>query len=272
MSESQMKVGIVVISLLIIGKSFDSMNRQENLHIQYVPITSLLPASYNPRTWDESAKAQLKEGLTRFGIVDPLIVNNAVGRENILIGGHFRLEVLKELGHTEVPVVFLSIPDIEKEKELNLRLNKNLGEFDLELLAEFDQTLLEDVGFSSEDLDDIFPAEDNPEQFDLAKELEKLDINSIDVKKGDIYEIDGSRLMCGDSTVEAEMLTLMGEHKADMCFTDPPYILDYLHGKKKKDGEAVTGFGAKRDRRYLETDTLPDNFTELWMGNIAKIA
>jgi DNA modification methylase len=50
-----------------------------------------------------------------------------------------------------------------------------------------------------------------------------------------------------------------------------PYILDYLHGKTKKDGEAVTGFGSKKNRRYLETDVLPDNFTELWMANIAGI-
>ncbi len=56
-----------------------------------------------------------------------------------------------------------------------------------------------------------------------------------------------------------------------MCFTDPPYILDYLKGKKKKDGKPTEGFGLKRDRRYLETDVLPDNFTELWMANVAKI-
>ena len=62
----------------------------------------------------------------------------------------------------------------------------------------------------------------------------------------------------------------MGREKADLCFTDPPYILDYLHGKKKHNG-AITGFGAKRDRRYLETDVIPPDFTEKWMENIAKI-
>ena len=50
----------------------------------------------------------------------------------------------------------------------------------------------------------------------------------------------------------------------------PPYILDYLRGKKKHNG-AITGFGAKRDRRYLETDVIPPDFTEKWMANIAKI-
>jgi DNA modification methylase len=53
------------------------------------------------------------------------------------------------------------------------------------------------------------------------------------VKHGDRYEIDGSILMCGDSTVEADMLKLMEGAKADMVMTDPPYILDYLKGKTK---------------------------------------
>jgi len=56
-----------------------------------------------------------------------------------------------------------------------------------------------------------------------------------------------------------------------MCLTDPPYILDYLKSKKKN-GKPTEGFGYKRDRTYLETDVLPDNFTELWMNNIKKIS
>jgi DNA modification methylase len=147
-----------------------------------------------------------------------------------------------------------------------------VGEFDLELLAEFDEAFLKDVGFDSEDLDNIFPTEENVEQFDLKKELEKVGIENVTVQKGDIYELDGSRLMCGDSTVESDMNTLMKDVKADMCFTDPPYILDYLKGKTKQKDGVTTGFGAKKNRRYLETDVLPDNFTELWMKNISNVA
>ncbi len=76
--------------------------------------------------------------------------------------------------------------------------------------------------------------------------------------------------MCGDSTVEADVLKLMDGQKADMVMTDPPYILDYLKGKTRH-GEATVGFGAKKNRRYLETESLPDNFTELWMGNVKKV-
>lgn len=243
---------------------------QNNLNITYVSITELNPSIYNPRKWDEYQKKQLKESITRFGVVDPLIVNGSEERKNIVIGGHFRLEVLRELEYIEVPVVYLNIPDIEKEKELNIRLNKNQGEFDLDLLAEFDESFLKDIGFDSIDIDEIFDVETIEEQFDLAKELAKLDITNINVKKGDIYELDGSKLMCGDSTVDGEWEKLCGEDKADLCLTDPPYILDYLHGKTKR-GEATVGFGAKKNRRYLETESLPDDFTDLWMANIAKI-
>ncbi len=202
--------------------------------------------------------------------MDPLLINGAPNRKGIVIGGHFRLTVLKEMGYTEVPVIYINIPDLEKEKELNLRLNKNTGEFDWGLLAKFDEAFLADIGFTSEEMDDIFPVEEIPEEFDLEKELKKLDIKEINIK-GDVYDLAGSRLACGDSTVPEDMAKLMEGEKADFCLTDPPYILDYLHGKKKK-GEAITGFGAKRDRRYLETDSLPDDFTELWMKNVKDAA
>lgn len=242
-----------------------------NINIVYVQLSELKPSLYNPRVWNEEEKKNLKESITQFGVIDPLIVNSAEERKNIVIGGHFRLEVLKELGHTDVPVVYLNIPNIEREKNLNLRLNKNQGEFDLDLLAEFfDESFLKEVGFDSMELDTIFAEDSVEETFDLEKELEKLDITTINVKKGDIYELDGSRLMCGDSTVDGEWETLCGDERADMCFTDPPYILDYLHGKTRH-GEATTGFGSKKNRRYLETESLPDNFTDLWMANIVKI-
>jgi len=246
------------------------MRTNSNIQIEYVSIDLLKSADYNPRKWDSEAEKELKESIGRFGIVDPLLVNSADNRKNIVIGGHFRLSVIKELEIKNVPVVYISIPDIEKEKELNIRLNKNTGEFDFDLLSKFDETFLSNVGFSSEEIDSIFEIDDTPEQFDLEKELKKLNIEEIKVKKGDVYDLNGSRLMCGDSTIEADILKLMGNEKADMCMTDPPYILDYLHGKTRH-GEATLGFGAKKNRRYLETESLPDNFTDLWMANVAKV-
>ncbi len=247
------------------------MQKEETqLHIQYVPVGSLKIADYNPRKHDKEATKQLKESLKRFGMVDPLVVNNAPERQNFVIGGHFRLEVMKELGYAEAPVVFINIPDLAKEKELNLRLNKNQGEFDFDLLAEYDESFLADIGFKSEELDQIFEIEKTEQTFDLEAELEKLNIGTITVQKGDVYDLDGSRLKCGDSTVESDMLSLVGTDKIDMVMTDPPYRLAYLQGKTRH-GNPTVGFGAKKNRRYLETESLPEDFTTLWMANVAKV-
>ena len=243
----------------------------QKLNIVYVPLENLIPSAYNPRTWDKDAEVQLKESIKRFGIVDPLLVNNAPERNNIVIGGHFRLAVLKEMEIKTVPVVYVSISDLEKEKELNVRLNKNTGVFDWDALASFGEIFLSDVGFSSEEVDKIFAIEETPEQFDLAKELTKLGIGDIDIKLGDKFAFGDSFVQCGDSMVEADMLALMDGTQADMVCTDPPYILDYLKGKKKKDGKITEGFGLKRDRIYLGTESLPDDFTDLWMANVAKV-
>ncbi|MBU1164625.1 ParB N-terminal domain-containing protein [Patescibacteria group bacterium] len=243
----------------------------QTLKIVQVPIKQLKASAYNPRKWSESAISQLTESLNLYGIVDPLVVNSAKGRENIVIGGHFRLKIAKNLDYKEMPVIYVNIPDIKKEQDLNIRLNKATGDWDLDLLAKFDESFLADAGFDSEMLDEIFDIDETPEQFDLEKELKKLDIQKIEIKKGDVWQLGESKLMCGDSTIETDILKLMKGEKANFCLTDPPYILDYLKGKKKK-GDAVTGFGHKRDRRYLETDVLPDDFTEKWMANVAKVA
>jgi DNA modification methylase len=244
---------------------------KNNIEVVQVPLADLKLTEYNPRVWSEEQKKELRESIDRFGLVDPILANGFEGRKNIIIGGHFRYTILKELGYTEIPVIYITIPDIKKEQELCIRLNKNVGSFDLALLAEFDESFLQDIGFDSVELDKVFEEDLIEEQFDLKKELGKVGIENITVAKGDVYDLDGSRLMCGDSTIEEDMLKLCGDNKIDMVMTDPPYILDYLHGKTKKDGEAVTGFGAKKNRRYLETDILPDNFTELWMANVNKV-
>tara|TARA_B100001105_G_C22385570_1_gene441758 strand:+ start:834 stop:2171 length:1338 start_codon:yes stop_codon:yes gene_type:complete len=246
-------------------------NSTINPKIVMVKVGDLKPSTYNPRTWSDETTKQLTQSIQRFGLVDPLLVNGSTERRNIVIGGHFRLKVAKELGYKEVPVVYLDIPDEAKEKELNLRLNKALGDWDWELLSEFDETLLSDVGFSSEEMDLIFDIDiEETENFDLDKELKKLDIKKVEAQKGDVYQLGDSRLMVGDSTIAEDFDKLMNGEQADTCMTDPPYILDYLHAKRG--GKPTTGFGAKKNRRYLETDVLPDNFTELWMANVARYA
>jgi DNA modification methylase len=246
----------------------NASNSNNNIKIVEVPIGKLKELPGNPRYWSEKATKDLKESLTRFSIVEPLVINY----DHTVLGGNFRLSVLKELGYKKVPCVYVNIRDKKKAKELSLRLNKNQGEWDLELLASFDESLLADIGFDSEELDEIFEIDlEEPDTFDLDKELKKLDIKKVEAKKGDIYKLGDSRIMVGDSTVEADFDKLMNGELASFCLTDQPYRLSYMKGGIRQ-GKPTEGFGAKRNRKYLETDELPEDFVQLWMANVAKNA
>ncbi len=265
------KLGVFYWKNIIIERKLrkETKMSQEKLAVKYLRISQIKMADYNPRKWSEKAIKDLSKSIKDFGLVDPIILNGATDRKNVCIGGHFRVKIASDLGYKEVPCVYVNITDLEKEKRLNLLLNRAIGDWDWDLLKAFDENLLADVGFESEEIDEIFGIENEPENFDLDKELKKLKIDKITVQKGDIYDLGGSRLMCGDSTIEADIFKLMGDEKADMCLTDPPYILDYLNAKRH--GKPTEGFGSKRNRKYLETDVLPDDFTEKWMANVAKI-
>ena len=66
----------------------------EKLKIEYTATKDLRPSDYNPRKWDEKAITDLTESIKNYGLVDPLLVNSAPNRKNILIGGHFRRHTL----------------------------------------------------------------------------------------------------------------------------------------------------------------------------------
>ena len=119
------------------------------MQIVDVNVNDLKEADYNPRQLTATQAQNLSLSLTTFGLVEPLVVNNFPGRENVVIGGHQRLRLAKQACMATVPVVYVSLP-LEKEKELNLRLNSNLGEWDVDkLTSEFDNELLALVGFST---------------------------------------------------------------------------------------------------------------------------
>ncbi len=121
-------------------------------NIKYKDINSLISAEYNPRQLKKEQYQNIKESLQRFGFVDPVIVNKNKDRKNIIIGGHQRVKVAKDLEYTEVPCLELDL-SLDKEKELNIRLNKNVGEWDYDILANlFDFNDLMDWGFTDEDL------------------------------------------------------------------------------------------------------------------------
>ena len=215
----------------------NSTTQNTNLKITNVEITKLKSAIYNPRKWDDKAIKQLTESIKRFWLVDPIIVNSAKDRENIVIWWHFRISIAAKLWYKEIPVVYVNIPDIEKEKELNLRLNRNTWEWDLEILKDFDIDILLDVWFDETDLwkiwDDMLDAEDD--NFNTEEELQKIKIPK--AQKWDIFQLWRHRLICWDSINSEDISKLVWDNKISMLYCDPPYNinLDYNKwiGKKK---------------------------------------
>ena len=211
--------------------------------------SELLPADYNPRKDLKPGDAEyekLKRSIEQFGYVEPVIWNKTTGR---VVGGHQRLKVLMDLGFTEVDCVVVELPD-EKEKALNVALNKISGDWDKDKLAllisdlqgaDFDVSL---TGFDPAEIDDLFKqsVKDglHEDEFDVAAELEKPTIT----KPGDIWTLGRHRLICGDSTKPETFELLMAGRKANLVITDPPYNVNYegSAGKIKNDNMTNDAF------------------------------
>jgi len=115
-------------------------------------ISELKPAEYNPRELSDKQYKDIKNSLETFGIVDAVIINSNPDRKDIIIGGHQRCKVWADLGNETIPTYAVNLP-FEKEKELNVRLNKNTGEFDKDILANlFDVDELIEWGFEAWEL------------------------------------------------------------------------------------------------------------------------
>lgn len=209
----------------------------------------MLPAEYNPRKdlkpGDEEYE-KLKRSIEEFGYVEPVIWNKTTGR---VVGGHQRLKVLIDLGITEVDCVVVEMDDA-KEKALNIALNKISGDWDKDKLTlliadlqgeDFDVSL---TGFDPAEIDDLFKdsLKDSmhDDDFDVDEELKKPSFT----KAGDVWTLGRHRLVCGDSTKKETYDTLMGDVKANLVITDPPYNVNYegSAGKIKNDNMANDAF------------------------------
>lgn len=135
-------------------------------------INELLPADYNPRkelTADDREYQKIKTSIETFGYVDPIIIN----KDKTIIGGHQRLNVLRDLGYTDIDVIEIDI-DKTKEKALNVALNKISGEWDIDKLGlllnelKTDNFDLDITGFDADELDGIlFNVDELDDTFDL---------------------------------------------------------------------------------------------------------
>ena len=142
------------------------------MKIELIKIDKLKPARYNPRQISTKQYKDLKESITKFGLVAPIIVN----KDMTVIGGHQRLKICKELTFIDVDCVILDLSK-EQERELNIRLNKNTGDFDMDILAnEFDVTELKDWGFLDTDfgfnIDKIIDNAEEDEEIEIPQTIQ----------------------------------------------------------------------------------------------------
>ena len=144
------------------------------MEIEFVQIEKLKHAEYNPRNISKQDFEQLKKSIEKFGWKQPLVVNDFPERYGVIIGGNQRFEVAKALGMKEVPVVFATISDLEEEKELNIRMNRNIGEWNFDALANnFEPEQLIDWGFTEDEID-WHPEETNLSTTNGAKKLREI--------------------------------------------------------------------------------------------------
>lgn len=137
-------------------------------------IDELCPQEKNPRRISRKQREELTKSLERFGVAEPIVVNS----DMTVIGGHQRLSVLKSKGHKEVDCM---VPEELLEpiqlEELNIRLNKNTGSFEFDLLANgYDPENLLDWGFDMEELHlESIPEQQSPQSFQLTAKFENED-------------------------------------------------------------------------------------------------
>jgi hypothetical protein len=195
--------------------------------IEKIKTKQLIPAEYNPRKDlkpGDPEYEKLKRSLEEFGYVEPVIWNKTTGR---VIGGHQRLKILLSMGMEEIECVVVEM-DEQKEKALNIALNKISGDWDKDKLAllitdlnasDFDVSL---TGFDPGELDDLFKdsLKDNikEDDFDVDSELKKPAVSHL----GDIWLLGQHRLVCGDSTKKDTFDVLMDGKTANLVVTDPP--------------------------------------------------
>ena len=217
-------------------------------------LKDLRPWERNPRQITKTQAQRLVESFDEFGQVETI----AIGPNNEVYNGHQRLNVLMDKHgkdyELEVRVSSQALTEKQREK-LTVYLHKGAaGEWDFDTLSEFDLDDLLEWGFDKGELDLDLWASDAPEdvepQIDKAEELrEKWGVES-----GQLWQLGEHRLICGDCTDKAVVDRVMGQDKAEMVWTDPPYGVSV--GDKNKYLNAIAP--SNRIEENLENDTLAE--------------
>ena len=217
---------------------------------EQVPIDKLVPYARNARTHSKEQITQLRASLREFGFVSPAVIDS---KYNILVG-HGRVQAAREEGYTTVPCVFAeNLTDAQKRAYILADNQLALGAgWDEEMLSvelsdlqdeSFDLSLL---GFDSDELEKLLCDSDEKDvendDFDLTAALEKASF----VERGDIWTVGKHHLMCGDATSADDVNTLMGNKRANLIVTDPPYGVSF----KASDGLTIENDSLKGEEFY----------------------
>ena len=190
------------------------------------------------RTDDDLAK--IERSIKQYGFATPFFVWKHAGKNKVL-DGHGRLQTLKAMKARgeiidDLPVVYIDLPNEETAKNLLLRICSTYGEMTQESVFEFLDGLkidLDDIKLPSGLLDLSLMQEKKDTKNDDNAPTIILDAPPIS-KIGEIYELGDHRLICGDSTEIETIASIMGNNKADLILTDPPYNVDYTGGTSEK--------------------------------------
>jgi len=253
------------------------------LGVVQVPVQRLRPWPDNPRTMPALEMQKLIRSIQQFGMVEPLVARRS---DQLVIGGHQRLEAAKALGMGKVPVVYVELSDAEA-KALNVALNKISGEFDLPKLGElldelrelpdFDATL---TGFDDGEIDDLLaelehqqPLPDFEESFDAEQAMAEAEQQTgpTRVQPGDLWQLGKHRLLCGDATDAAAWEHLMGGKAAQAVITDPPYAVHYVGGRaaqQERIGRARRGVDRPSDVYW--DDLSPEAYRKLLLSSLSQ--
>lgn len=216
-------------------------------------INDLIPFEKNPRTMSEKQIEDLTLSLQKFNLVEV----PAIDLDGTIVAGHQRVKILQLVGRGEEEIdVRIPSRKLTKEEYEQYLLTSNAlkGDWDYDLLKNFDVDMLLDAGFSENELasiwDDSLETEDDG--FDTAKEL--ASIPSTDIQPGDLFAMGPHRLYCIDSTDWTAVEELVGINRVDMINTDIPFNinLDYnmgIGGKKRYGG---TIHDNKTDEEYYQ--------------------
>jgi len=230
------------VAKLISPTASQAGSTASSLCIETIPVSKINPAPYNPRValtpWDPEYQ-KLQRSLDEFGLVEPLVWNRRTGT---LVGGHQRFAVLVAQGKTDIPVSVVDLP-IEREKALNLALNKITGRWDedklaqllhdLSIVPEFDLAL---TGFEIPEAQSLIAEHilamggEGDDGFDMDAALAAA--GPTVTKPGDLILLGRDprtqhRLLCGDSTNPEDVRRLMNGERAALFATDPPYLVGY---------------------------------------------